>query len=316
VKILITGAAGNLGSFLTHHLLEGPHQLNLLLHQKELDFNPTSYDNISVYRADLNRPDTLEAACRGVDCIVHFAGTLFAPFPERFLPTTNIRYVENLVAVAKKAAVKKFILISFPHVEGESTPESPAPGSPDGSPESVHARTRLAAEKVLFSACEGSQTVAVALRPGMIYARGVLMIDAARWLSEHYLLSVWKKPTWIHLLALPDFLSALTAAIENKKASGIYNLGDDAPLTLQEFLETAAGVWGTRKPWRLPRWMFFVAGLATEIFAWIFGTAAPLTRDFIRIGMVSYTADTTRMQEELLPVLAYARLEEGLDLLR
>ena len=77
-------------------------------------------------------------------------------------------------------------------------------------------------------------------RPGMIYARGILMPDAARWLSRRRLLAVWKNPTWIHLLSLPDFLAATQATIENPDATGIYNLGDDGPLTLQEFLDRAA----------------------------------------------------------------------------
>jgi len=59
------------------------------------------------------------------------------------------------------------------------------------------------------------------------------MIDAARWLAQRHLLTVWRQPTGIHLLSLPDFLGATTAAIENPMAHGIHNLGDDRPVTLQ-----------------------------------------------------------------------------------
>ena len=38
-------------------------------------------------------------------------------------------------------------------------------------------------------------------------------------------------------------------------------------------------------------------------------------RDFIRIGMASSVADTSRMKRELLPRLAYPTLREGLSLL-
>jgi hypothetical protein len=263
------------------------------------------------------------------------------------------------------AGVSKFIIVSFPHVEGESTPEHPARGTLDGHPTSVHAQTRLGAEKYLFEVCgwsadqaagaekgkarpypeSGSAMTPIALRPGMIYARGILMPDAARWLSRHHLLAVWRKPTWIHLISLPDFLAATQAAIEKPEASGIYNLGDDGPLTLQEFLDRAAKVWGItpgigtnvplwilrhfsttqketenwwdgRPPWRAPEWAFFAAGALTEAFAAVFRTRAPLTRDFIRIGMVSYTADTSRMKTELLPELQYPTLDEGIELLR
>ena len=38
---------------------------------------------------------------------------------------TNLEFVKNIVTVAQEAKVGKIILVSFPHVEGESTPESP-----------------------------------------------------------------------------------------------------------------------------------------------------------------------------------------------
>jgi nucleoside-diphosphate-sugar epimerase len=315
LRILITGAAGNLGSFLAQHLLPSDHELHLLVHRTALPAEVAGGTRVSVFRADLGDPDSLGPACRGVDCIVHFAGVLFAPFPERFLPMTNLQYVRNLVAAALDAGVGKLILISFPHVEGESTPEHPALGLPDGQPTSVHARTRLAAEQHLTRQAAGTGMVPVFLRAGMVYGRGVLMIEAARWLLAHRLLGVWRQPTWIHLLALPDFLACTTAAIEGTHVSGIYGLGDDAPTTLQAFLDRLADQWGYARPWRAPRWLFPVAGRLTEIGAWLIGKPAPLTRDFIRIGMASYVADTARMKGELLGALACPSLREGLELL-
>jgi hypothetical protein len=39
------------------------------------------------------------------------------------------------------------------------------------------------------------------------------------------------------------------------------------------------------------------------------------TRDFVRIGMASSVADTSRMKRELLPRLEYPTLTKGLTLL-
>jgi hypothetical protein len=61
--------------------------------------------------------------------------------------------------------------------------------------------------------------------------------------------------------------------------------------------------------------LFYLAGLGSELWGALWGTAAPLTRDFIRIGMVSHVGDTIRMRGELLPTLAYPTLEDGLGLL-
>jgi len=315
MKILITGAAGNLGSFLARDFLGTPYKLNLLTHRKALPPELGAHPAVTAFRGDLGRPETLAEPCRGVDALFHFAGVLFKPRPEKFLPRTNVVYVENLVAAALAAGAGKIILISFPHVEGSSTPDRPAQGTLSGTPSSVHARTRLAAERHLFAACEGTATVAVALRPGMIYGRGVLMIEAARWLMRRRLFAVWPGPTWIHLLALPDFLAACRAAAENAGARGVYNVGDDGPLTLQEFADRLAAHWGYARPPRLPRPLFYAAAAAVELFAGVFGTASPLTRDFVAIGMADYYGDTARMKADLLPQLQYPTLREGLALL-
>jgi hypothetical protein len=95
-------------------------------------------------QADLRDPATLGPALSGVDAVVHFAGVLFAPRPERFLPETNTRWFDHLVAAALEARVARLILVSFPHVEGPTSTDEPATGRLDREPVSVHARTRLA----------------------------------------------------------------------------------------------------------------------------------------------------------------------------
>jgi len=312
---LITGAAGNIGSFLTPYLAARGFTLRLLVHVKAPKNCVVPNNNVALVRGDLAEPGTLRAACEGCDAVVHLAGVLFRPRPERFLPVTNTVWAKNIIDAALAGGVKKFVLISFPHVEGETTPACPATGRLDGGPSSVHARTRLAAERYLFAACEDRDMVPVSLRAGMIYGRGVLMIEAARWLARRRLLAVWPEPTYIHIISLPDFLACVAAALTNAAARGIYNLGDEQPLTLQEFLDTATARWRYRRPWRLPRWSFFAAAAAVETFASIFRTAAPLTRDFVKIGMASYVMDTTRTKAALLPHLAYPTLREGLELL-
>jgi nucleoside-diphosphate-sugar epimerase len=240
---------------------------------------------------------------------------LFRPFPERFLPTTNLQYVVHLTEAAVEAGVRRIILVSFPHVEGQTTPDSPGGESLDRTPVSVHAQTRLAAERHLLNRTAGTGTEVVILRSGLIYAKGVLMIEAGRRLMRRRLLGVWPRPTWIHPLSLPDFLACVRAAIEKPGLSGIFPVADDQPLTLQEFLDRLAQHWGYARPWRAPAPLFFAAGLACELWAAVWGTGAPLTRDFIRIGMVSHVCDTRRMRAELVQRLIYPTLAQGLELL-
>ena len=312
---LITGASGNLGGLLARHLISSRRRLHLIAHQTELPGDISSYERCRIFRADLADPASLEAPCSGADAVVHFAGVLFKPNPGAFLPVTNTKYFENLVTAAVAQRVKKIILISFPHVEGETTPDRPAAGVLTGNPSSVHARTRLEEERLLFRLTENTATAPVVLRLGMVYGRGILMIDAARWLAERRLLGIWNRPTWIHLISTMDYLRAVEAAVFTAGARGIYHAGDETVITLQEFLDRSAAVWGCGKPWRMPEWMIFAAAAACELFAFIFRTRSPLTRDFIRIGMASYYGDTGRFRSELLKKLEYPTFNDGIGTL-
>lgn len=267
--------------------------------------------NATVTRADLSRPETLRAAVEGVDIVVHFAGVLFAPRPERFLPTTNTQWFANLVDACLEARVSRVVLISFPHVEGPTTIDNPATGRLDRTPISVHARTRLEEEKLLFARAAGTSTTPVSLRLGMVYGKGILMVEAARWCAKRRLLGVWRDPTWIQLISTPDYLAATEAAAVKDGVEGIYHVGDEMPVTLQSFLDNACEIWGVGRPWRMPLWMIKTAAWFCETWAALFHTKSPLTRDFIEIGRVSYWGDTTRFRSRLLPELRYRTLDEG-----
>ncbi|MGH7823004.1 MAG: hypothetical protein ACREQ9_24870 [Candidatus Binatia bacterium] len=66
----------------------------------------------------------------------------------------------------------------------------------------------------------------------------------------------------------------------------------------------------------MPAWMILGPAAACETFASVFGTASPLTRDFVRLGRVDHCGDTRRMRDELMPTLRYPTFEEGKETLR
>jgi nucleoside-diphosphate-sugar epimerase len=315
MNVLITGAAGNLGSRLARQLLPRECELRLMYHRTPLPADLTAAPNVRPVQADLAVPETLTRAAAGTDVVVHFAGRLFAPRPATFLPETNTRWFANLVTAAVDAKVSRVILMSFPHVEGPTSVEQPATGRLDRQPISVHAQTRLDEERLLFARTEHSATEPVVLRLGMIYGKGILMVEAARWLAERRLLCVWNAPTLFQLLSTDDFLRASEAAIFKPGIRGTYHVGDERPVSIQEFLDTACRVWGCKRPTRVPYPLVYAAAALCETFALVAGTASPLTRDFVRLGRVSHWGDTRRARAELIPALKYPTLESALSTL-
>ena len=310
--VAITGAAGNLGSILAEGLLSEDVVLHLLWHKRPLPYYLLNSEKVRPFQVDLRDVSTIEASLQGVDTVIHFAGILFMANPKKFLPTTNTQYFSNLLQAARSAGVKKVILFSFPHVEGETTPEHPATGRLDGTPNSAHARTRLEEEKLLMAETGFEKVI---LRCGMVYGKGILMIDAAHWFSKYYLLGIWKEPNYIHLISTEDYVAATKAAILSPTASGIYHLGDEGVQTLKEFLDEATKEWNTHRPWVMPMWMIRTAAWIFEKVSLLTGCRAPLTQDFITIGKVSYYGDTSRMRKELLPELKYKTVREGIHTL-
>lgn len=309
-NICITGAAGNLGSLTAHHLLSStPFNLNLMIHTTPLSDSLSRSNRITQYQCDLNDRESLKECLKNSDQIVHFAGVLFKANPEEFLPTTNTAYFKNLVSVAKEVGVKRIILISFPHVEGPTNSEYPSTTKTNQLPISMHAKTRLEEEKHLIDSFDNG----IILRVGMVYGAGILMPDAAQWFAKKRLLGVWREPTPIHLISKFDFSEAIKNTLINKRATGIYNIGDDGIQTLQEYLDFACIQWNCKKPWRMPLWMIYCAASTIEFFSNIANTKSPLTTDFIDIGRVSYYGDTSRMKSDLLPKLKYPTMLEGKD---
>jgi nucleoside-diphosphate-sugar epimerase len=109
---------------------------------------------VEAVQADLGDPSTIVPSVAGIDVVVHVAGVLFAPRPERVLPISNGRWFANLLDAALAAGVRKIVLASFPQVEGPTTVDRPATGRLDREPVSVHARKRLEAERLLMARAE------------------------------------------------------------------------------------------------------------------------------------------------------------------
>src|SRR5262245_52330338 len=109
-SVLITGAAGNLGTKLRRHL-EGRYELRLL------DVDPRGDANI--LPADLSQWDAhwIEQF-HGLDAVVHLAAdpVAFQTWPKLMGP--NVDAVINTFAAAVRGGVKRFVFASSNHVMG------------------------------------------------------------------------------------------------------------------------------------------------------------------------------------------------------
>jgi uronate dehydrogenase len=112
-RILITGAAGAIGSVVRHGIAGRYEHLRLM------DINPVGdlRSDESALVADLLDCDRLDEAVKGMDSIVHLAGVPREAEWAKILPN-NVAGTYNLFEAARKAGVRRVLFASSNHVIG------------------------------------------------------------------------------------------------------------------------------------------------------------------------------------------------------
>jgi UDP-glucose 4-epimerase len=147
-SILITGATGKVGSRLAKRLaLRGDHVRALVRDPaRAADLRE---DRIEVVQGDLLQPDSLAAAVRGVDAVVHCAAFFRGATPEQ-AHSVNDLGTQHLVHAAHAASVKRFIFTSTGLVYG-STGGRLAREDDPCTPTAAYPVSKLAAERFLLA---------------------------------------------------------------------------------------------------------------------------------------------------------------------
>lgn len=116
LKVLVTGAAGNLGRVLLPELARAGHEA------RAVDARPVAAD-AEVIQADLRDRSAIAAAVEGVDAIVHGAALhgvhVDTREPHEFWDT-NVTPTFDLLEAARAAGARRFVLCSTMAVYGES----------------------------------------------------------------------------------------------------------------------------------------------------------------------------------------------------
>jgi 2-alkyl-3-oxoalkanoate reductase len=273
MKVFVAGATGALGKTLLPQLAAAGHQVVGMTRSaskqdlvRSLGARPAVADGLD--------PDAVARAVAEAepDVIVHQLTALSASLDMRhierdFAETNRLRTegTDHLLAAGRAIGVSRFVAQSYAGwpfartggpVKSESDPLDPTP--PD------QLRAMLEAIRHLEKAVTGAGwTEGIVLRYGGFYGPGTSL--SLRPEGEHIALlrkrrfpvvgdgaGVW---SFIHI---EDAAAATVAAIERGER-GIYNVVDDDPAPVAEWLPAAASAVGAKPPRRLPRWLGRIA---------------------------------------------------------
>jgi UDP-glucose 4-epimerase len=171
MKILVTGATGKVGSRLTKRLAQRGDQVRALVRDptRAADLREAG---IELAEGDLLEVDSLAAAVRGVDAVVHCAAFFRGATPEQAHAVNDLG-TQHLASAARAASVKRFIFTSTGLVYG---PNGGRPAREDDpcAPMDGYPKSKLAAERFLL-AMEGLDVRV--LRLPFVYGDGDPHID-------------------------------------------------------------------------------------------------------------------------------------------
>ncbi|SHG34507.1 NAD dependent epimerase/dehydratase, LLPSF_EDH_00030 family [Fodinibius roseus] len=127
-KILITGADGFIGSYLTELLLEEGYNVKAFCYYNSFNswgwldtFPKNKLDQIEVFTGDVRDPNGVRTAMQDVDAVFHLAALIGIPFsyhsPDSYVDT-NIKGTLNVLQAARDLELERVLVTSTSEVYG------------------------------------------------------------------------------------------------------------------------------------------------------------------------------------------------------
>jgi len=152
VKVLVTGAAGFLGSHLCDILLRRGHEVRAMVHYNTANIAHLK-NQLETVKGDIRFPDECLEAARGIDAVAHLAACIHVDRSRRYprlFYETNVEGTMNILE-ASRAEDAKFVQMSSCEVIG-NIPEGKANEEyPFKQPCSPYAASKQSAESWCFA---------------------------------------------------------------------------------------------------------------------------------------------------------------------
>jgi nucleoside-diphosphate-sugar epimerase len=272
MRILVAGATGAVGrSLLPRLVTAGHHVVGTTRNEQKTDLirelggEACVADGLSaasVRRAvDLAQPDAIiheMTDLKGASDLRHF---------DRVFAVSNrlrIEGTDHLLAAARSAGVKRFVAQSFcgwPYarvggpIKSEDDPLDPDP------PRELR-RTLDAIRHLEKAVTEARDVGGVVLRYGAFYGPNTGVFDAVMigQISRRRVPVIGSGGAWWSFIHVADAADATVLALERGVAGNIYNIVDDDPAPVGEWLPFLADLLGAKRPVRVPAWLARLVG--------------------------------------------------------
>ncbi len=267
MRVFVAGATGAIGRQLVPPLVEAGHEVHGMTRSESKQEMLFELGAVPVVADALDPDQVAEAVARAKpDVIVHEL-TAIGPIDMRhmdrdFAMTNRLRTegTDHLLSAGQAVGVKRFVAQSVASYGayartggGVKTEDDPLDPGPVRETRRIHEAIRHLEDAVLTA----KWTEGIVLRYGVFYGPGTSMSPGADQLEmirkRKFPLvgdgaGVW---SFIHVA---DAAQATVAAVEHG-TRGVYNVVDDDPAPVAEWLPAVAQALGAKKPMRVPRFL-------------------------------------------------------------
>ena len=249
LKILVTGAAGFVGSPLIQLLSSRGHQVIgtvRSVHASRDGFPGVEFKAVGDIHGSLDWMPCLA----GVDVVVHLANRAHVMHESDANPLALYRSIntDGTLQLARQAAavgVKRFIFISSIKVNGESTlPGQRFSPASDNIPNNPYGLSKYEAEQELKELSLKTGMEVVIIRPPLIYGPGVKanFLKMMQWVEKGIPLPLGSITNQRSLLGIDNLLDFISVCLTHPKAAGqTFLISDDHDVSTTELLKEIAG---------------------------------------------------------------------------
>jgi nucleoside-diphosphate-sugar epimerase len=266
MRVFVAGATGAIGKQLVPRLVAAGHEVHGMTRSASKLATLEELGAVPVVADALDPDQVAEAVARArPEAIVHQLTSIPATldlrhFDRDFAQTSRLRMegTDHLLSAGQAVGVRRFVAQSYfatyartgSAVKGEEDPLDPSPAR--------EMRETLAAIRHLEEAVLGARwTEGIVLRYGGFYGPGTSLAAGA---EQVELVRKRKFPlvgdgggvwSFVHVA---DAADATLAAVE-RGSRGVYNVVDDEPAPVAEWLPSLAQTLGAKRPVRVPRFV-------------------------------------------------------------
>lgn len=303
MKILVTGANGFLGSWVTKALVNEGHHVYALVRPKS-DISELEGVNCKYVHGDVTDVHSLLEAFKGVDTVFHLAGVIAYKKSERALmDKVNVQGTANVVSVCREHKVRRLVYLSSVVAIGAGY--TPNDIMNEESPYNIkdlnlgYFETKHEAEQIVKTACDKGEINAVMLNPSTIYGAG----DAKKGSRKMQLKVAQGKLKFytsggVNVVAVEDVVQGILSAWKNGRKGERYILAGENILIKDLFAMIAAEA-GVKPPSHLlPDNVLHVVGAVGD-FMEKMGLKGPLSRENAYTATMYHWFDSSKAQREL-----------------